>query len=66
MAKKPLEYSIETEVDCGYSNRYNLDFHTNDRRMFYDIKDAIDSILAYYEGEDGQDESNFNESDLEE
>lgn len=66
MAKKPLEYSMETEVDCGYSNRYNLDFHTNDRRVFYDIKDAVDSILSYYDGEEGQDESDFNESNLEE
>lgn len=66
MAKKPLEYSMETEVDCGYSNRYNLDFHTNDRRMFYDVKDALDAILAYYDGEEEPNERGFGKSDLEE
>jgi hypothetical protein len=57
---------METEVDCGYSNRYNLDFHTNDRRMFYDVKDALDAILAYYDGEEEPDERGFDKSDLEE
>lgn len=66
MAKKPPEYSMETEVDCGYSNRYNLDFHTNDRRMFYDAKDALDAILAYYDSEEELGERGFDESDLEE
>lgn len=64
MAKKPLEYTMEAEVDYSYSNRYNLEFRTNDRRMFYDVKDAVDAILAYYDGE--EDYNNLDESDLEE